>query len=187
LYLCPPSNGMDYISLKLDSRQIPASLDQVSSLWKELYPESPFDFFFLDQKFDEQYKAEQRFSSLFGLFTGLAVFVACLGLFGLAAFTAEQRTKEIGIRKVLGASIASIVALLSSDFLKLVGLAIVIACPIAWYGMSQWLTEFAYRIGLDWWVFVGAGVLIVVITLLTVSFQSVKAALMNPVESLRSE
>ncbi len=187
LYLCPPSNGMDYISLKLDSRQMPASLDRISGLWKQLYPESPFEYFFLDQKFDEQYKAERRFSYLFSLFTGLAVFVACLGLFGLAAFTAEQRTKEIGIRKVLGASIASIVALLSSDFLKLVGLAIVIAAPIAWYGMNQWLTEFAYRIGLDWWVFAAAGLLVMGVALLTVSFQSVKAALMNPVKSLRSE
>ncbi len=178
---------MSYFSLKLDSRQLPGSLDQLSGLWKQLYPESPFEYFFLDQKFEEQYRAERRFSGLFSLFTGLAIVVACLGLFGLATFTAEQRNREIGIRKVLGASVTSIVALLSRDFLKLIGIAILIASPIAWYAMSQWLTEFAYRITLGGWVFVGAGAVVVVIAMLTISFQSIKAALTNPVKSLRSE
>ncbi len=187
LYVCAPPNHMAYVSLKLDARQLSASLDQISGLWKQLYPESPFEYFFLDQKFEEQYRAERRFSGLFTLFTGLAVFVACLGLFGLAAFTAEQRTKEIGIRKVLGASVASIMTLLSSDFLRLIGIAIILATPIAWYAMSQWLTEFAYRISLDWWVFAGAGAMVVVIAMLTISFQSIKAALMDPVKSLRSD
>ena len=121
------------------------------------------------------------------LFSGLTVLIACLGLFGLAAYTAEQRTKEIGVRKVLGASVTSIVALLSKDFLKLVLIAIVLATPLAWYAMSRWLQDFAYKIEIEWWVFALAGLLAVGIALLTVSFQSVKAALMNPVKSLRSE
>ena len=121
------------------------------------------------------------------LFAGLTIFIACLGLFGLAAFTAEARTKEIGVRKVLGASVASILTLLSKDFLKLVLIAIVIASPIAWYIMTWWLQDFAYKITIEWWVFALAGLLAVGIALLTVSFQSVKAALMNPVKSLRSE
>ncbi|HEV7347720.1 ABC transporter permease [Telluribacter sp.] len=187
LYLCAPSSQMSYFSLKLDTRQYSRSIDQLGSLWKQLYPDSPFEYFFLDQKFDEQYRAERRFSWLFSLFTGLAVLVACLGLFGLAAFTAEQRTKEIGIRKVLGASVKSIIALLSRDFLVLVLIAIVVATPMAWYVMDQWLQDFAYRITLSWWVFLAAGVLTAAIALLTVSFQSIKAALTNPVKSLRSE
>ena len=117
----------------------------------------------------------------------MAIFIACLGLFGLVAFAAEQRTKEIGVRKVLGASVTSIVALLSRDFLKLVLMAIVIASPVAWYAMNRWLSDFAYRIELGWWMFAIAGVLALVIALLTVSYQSIKAALMNPVKSLRTE
>ena len=117
----------------------------------------------------------------------LTILISCLGLFGLAAFTAEQRTKEIGVRKVLGASVVSIVTLLSKDFLKLVLIAIVLASPIAWYAMTKWLQDFAYKIDIEWWVFALAGLLAVSIALLTVSFQSVKAALMNPVNSLRSE
>ena len=124
---------------------------------------------------------------LYRVFAGLCVFIACLGLFGLSAFTAEARTKEIGVRKVLGASVSSIVALLSKDFLKLVLIAILIASPIAWWAMNRWLQDFTYRISIEWWVFALAGLLAVGIALLTVSFQSVKAALMNPVKSLRSE
>ncbi|MBC8153538.1 MAG: FtsX-like permease family protein, partial [Bacteroidetes bacterium] len=120
-------------------------------------------------------------------FSGIAILISCLGLFGLAAFTAEQRTKEIGVRKVLGASVSSIVALLSKDFLKLVLIAIVVASPIAWFAMNRWLQDFAYKIDIEWWVFALAGLLAVGIALLTVSFQSVKAALMNPVKSLKSE
>ncbi len=124
---------------------------------------------------------------MFGIFAGLAVVIACLGLFGLAAFTTIQRTKEIGVRKVLGASVLSIVSLLSKDFVKLVGIAIVIASPLAWYGMNQWLSDFAYKVNIEWWVFLLAGALAVGVALLTVSFQSIKAALTNPVKSLRAE
>ena len=124
---------------------------------------------------------------LYRTFAGLTIFIACLGLFGLAAFTAEQRTKEIGVRKVLGASIASITALLSKDFLKLVGIAIILASPVAYYLLKSWMEDFQYQIGIEWWVFVLAAVLALMVAFLTVSFQAVKAALMNPVKSLRSE
>jgi len=186
LYWCAPPSRMGYFSFRLDGQRIASSVAELETLWRRLYPESPFNYFFLDQQFDQQYRAERRFSQLFGLFTGLAIVVACLGLFGLAAFAAEQRTREIGVRKVMGASVLSLVALLSKDLLKLVGLAILIASPLAWYGMHRWLADFAYKIELDGWMFVLAGGLTGLVALLTVSFQAVKAALMNPVESLRA-
>lgn len=133
------------------------------------------------------YKAEQTIGKVLGIFTSLTILVACLGLFGLATITAEQRTKEIGIRKVLGANVAGIVSLLSKDFLKLVLIAFIIAAPVGWYVMSRWLQDFAYRINLSWTVFALAAVLAVVITLVTVSFQAIRAAIANPVNSLRSE
>ena len=187
LYLCAPSNQLTYLSFKLDPSHLQASLDQMNQIWKRIYPESPFDFFFLDQKFDQQYRSERQFSQLFSLFTGLAVLIACLGLLGLAAFAAEQRTKEIGIRKVLGASVSGIVALLSKDFMKLVAIAFVLACPLGGWVMHRWLRDFAYRVDLEWWTFALAGALAVGIALLTVAYQAVKAALMNPVKSLRTE
>ncbi len=159
----------------------------VAVLWKRFAPDTPFDYTFLDREFAQAYRTEQQTGQIVGVFTALAIFIACLGLFGLATFTAEARTKEIGVRKVLGASVSSIVALLSKDFLKLVLIAIVIASPIAWWAMNRWLQDFAYRINIEWWVFALAGLLSVGIALLTVSFQSIKAALMNPVKSLRRE
>ncbi|GAA4461763.1 ABC transporter permease [Nibrella saemangeumensis] len=187
LYMCPPATRMAYFSVKLGTQQLPGTIERLNQLWKQLYPDSPFEYFFLDQRFDEQYRAERQFQSIFTVFTGLAILVACLGLFGLATFTAEQRTKEIGVRKVLGASVPSLVSMLNKDFLNPVLMAILIATPIAWYAMDQWLQNFTYRINLDWWIFALAGLLAVVIALFTVSFQSVRAALMNPVKSLRSE
>ena len=155
--------------------------------WDAFNPPAPFTYSFLDERFAFLYEAEQKTSQLFTAFAVISIVIACLGLFGLAAFTAEQRTKEIGVRKVLGASVVSIIALLSKDFLKLVLIAILLATPIAWFAMNRWLEDFAYRIDLDWWVFTLAGLLSVGIALVTVSFQSIKAALMNPVKSLRSE
>ena len=155
--------------------------------WRAVASEWPFEYTFLDEQFADQYRSEQIFGKVFGLFTFLSIFITCLGLFGLAAFTAEQRTKEIGVRKVLGASVTSIVALLSKDFLTLVVIALLIAAPIAWYAMSHWLESFAYRVEMEWWIFVLAGLLAISIAFLTVFFQSVKAALTNPVKSLRSE
>ncbi|MVM30786.1 FtsX-like permease family protein [Spirosoma sp. HMF4905] len=165
----------------------PADVGVVQSVWASLIPNYPFEANFLDMSFNQQYQREEKAKTLLSWFSALIIFIACLGLFGLATFTTEQRTKEIGVRKVLGASITSIVTLLSKEFLKPVLLSIIVASPIAWYAMHQWLQGFAYKIDIEWWMFVLAGLLAVGIALLTVSFQSIKAALMNPVKSLRSE
>lgn len=187
IYYCGDRINDAYLSVKIRPETLPQTLAAVQALWRTQFPDIVFRYTFLDQHFAAQYRAEQQFETVFGLFAGLAALVACLGLFGLATFTAEQRTKEIGVRKVLGASVASIVALLSKEFLKLVLVAVVIASPVAWYAMHRWLQGFAYRIDIAWWVFVVAGALTVGIALLTVGFQSVKAALTNPVKSLRNE
>ncbi len=171
----------------LNSTNLPALINQIETKWKQAAPGQPFSYAFLEDSFDAMYRAEQRIGTIALTFAVLAILIACLGLFGLAAFMAEQRTKEIGVRKVLGASVLSIASLLSRDFLKLVLIAIVIASPIAWWAMTQWLADFAYKINIEWWMFALAGTLAVGIAVLTVSFQSIKAALMNPVKSLRSE
>jgi putative ABC transport system permease protein len=155
--------------------------------WSAFGTGEPFRYSFLNESYQATYQAELKTGQILALFAGLTVFVACLGLFGLAAFTAERRTKEIGVRKVLGASVGSIVALLSRDFLKPVAVAIGLASPVAWYAMHRWLEDFAYRTAIGWWVFVVAGLAAIAIALLTVSYQSVKAALTNPVKSLRNE
>ncbi|TDB62741.1 ABC transporter permease [Arundinibacter roseus] len=180
--------GRGELYVRLDPKtNIQEKIATIGKIFKKYDQEKPFEYYFLDDAFNETFKTEIRMSTMFTIFTSFAVFIACMGLFGLAAFTAETRTKEIGIRKVLGASVSGIVALLSKDFLKLVLVAVVIASPIAWYAMSQWLADFAYRIDIEWWMFALAGGLGIGIAILTVSFQSVKAALMNPVKSLRSE
>ncbi|MCX6214305.1 ABC transporter permease [Spirosoma sp.] len=176
-----------YYSIKFRTDKPQQLLGQVEGIWGALFPESSLDYFFLDEFYSRQYQSDRQYGLLFTLFAGLAIFIACLGLFGLATFSAQQRTKEIGVRKVLGATVASIVALLAKDFLKLVVIAIVLAVPLAWWAMNKWLADFAYKIDISWWVFALAGLLAVGIALLTVSFQSVRAALMNPVKSLRSE
>ncbi len=173
--------------VKLKPGTVPATLAGIANAYKKADPANPLTYGFVDQDLDAQYRAEQRTGQIILYFSILTILISCLGLFGLATFTAEQRTKEIGVRKVLGASVSSIVALLSKDFLRLVVIAIVVASPIAWYAMHRWLQDFAYKIDIEWWVFALAGLLAVGIALLTVSFQSVKAALMNPVTSLRSE
>ncbi|MBC3788569.1 ABC transporter permease [Spirosoma utsteinense] len=167
--------------------QTEKALASLQQLTKKYNPAYPFDYVFADDSFEKQYNSETLIGKLADYFAILAIFIACLGLFGLAMFTAEQRTKEIGVRKVLGASVVSIVTLLSKDFVRLVFISIVIATPIAWYTMSRWLQDFVYRIDIDWWVFALAGLLAITIALLTVSFQSIKAALMDPVKSLRTE
>ena len=148
---------------------------------------APFSYRFLDKSFEEMYRTEQRAGTIALIFSVLAIFIASLGLFGLATFIAQQRKKEIGIRKVLGASVQGIVQMLSKDFLKLVAIAFVIAVPVAWYGMNLWLMDFAYRIDISWWIFIAAGVSALLIALITVSWQAVRAAVANPVESLRTE
>lgn len=166
---------------------LPALLENIQSIYKKYDQETPFSYTFMDDAFNAQYKAEDRLASIFSGFTVITIIIAALGLFGLAAFTIEQRTKEIGIRKVLGASVASINQLLSKDFLKLVVLAIIIASPIAWLTMHKWLETFAYRITISWWMFAAAGVTAIIISVITVSYHAIRAAINNPVESLRSE
>ncbi|QMW04922.1 ABC transporter permease [Spirosoma foliorum] len=162
-------------------------LDNDAVIINQSFPGNAFDYFFLDDHFPQQYESDERVGSLLSWLAVLAIRIACLGLLGLALFTTKQRTKEIGIRKVLGASTESIVTLLAKAFLKPVGLAVLLASPLGWYAMSWWLEGFAYKTAIKWWTFVVAGGLAVSIALLTISFQSVKAALMNPVMSLRSE
>jgi putative ABC transport system permease protein len=182
-----PRRSTANLTIQLTTSQIGRKIAELEKLYKASYPGNPFEYYFVDERYNEQYKSEQQYGQLFTIASGLAIFIACLGLFGLATFMTEQRNKEIGVRKVLGASVTSIVTLLSKDFLKLVLVAIILACPIAWYAMNRWLQDFAYKIDIEWWVFGLAGLLAVSIALLTVSFQSVRAALMNPVNSLRSE
>jgi len=179
-------NNLNAISVKI-SGNTPAALAHLEQVWKKFNPDFPFDYTFLDENYGRLYESEMRQGNLYMVFAGLAILIACLGLFGLATFAAYQRTKEIGIRKVLGASVAGITGLLAKDFLKLVVVAILIASPVAYFLMNKWLSDFAYRIDIQWWVFVLAGAVAVAIAFLTVSFQSVKAALANPVKSLKSE
>ncbi|WP_339863820.1 ABC transporter permease [uncultured Algoriphagus sp.] len=176
-----------YMSLKVKGENLPATLAQIEGVWKELAPHRPFIYSFLDEDFNKQYESDFRFRQIFTTFSVLAILIACLGLLGLATYTAEQRTKEIGIRKVLGANIGSIVGLLSKDFIKLVLIAIVVATPVAWFSMNKWLEGFAYQVPVHWWVFLISGVLAVIVALVTISFQAVKAAMLNPVKSLKSE
>ena len=176
-----------YLLVKAHAGQTQQAIADLERLSKTFNPNYPFTYHFLDEAYEKLYNAEQQVGTLVNYFGMLAILISCLGLFGLAAFTAEQRTKEIGVRKVLGASVASIITLLSKDFLILVLVALMLATPLAWWATSQWLGTFAYSTPLSWWMFALAGLLAVGIALLTVSFQSVKAALMNPVKSLRSE
>jgi len=175
------------LSIRMNSADIPGLLAQVKNKWKSVSPNLQFDYSFMDDDFDGLYRSEQRVGKIAIAFTSLAVVIACLGLFGLAAYAAEQRTKEIGIRKVLGARVSTIVGMLSKDFIKLVLIAIVLAVPLALWAMNWWLQGFAYRQNIQWWVFVSSGLTAIIIAFITISFQSIKAALSNPVNSLRSE
>ncbi len=175
------------ISVKVSGTNVPASLAHIEATWKKFLPETPYQYTFLDDRFDKLYKAEEKQKALLTIFACLAIFIACLGLLGLSAFAITQRIKEIGIRKVLGASVASIVQLLSRDFLKLVILAAVIAFPVAWYAMTKWLEDFAYRINIPWWIFIAAGIIATLVAFVTISAMAMKAANANPVKSLRTE
>ena len=186
LHLNPVAVGTNVV-VRTQPGQTQQALASLELLSRQLNPGFPFTYKFADEEYQKLYKSESVVGSLANCFAFLAIFISCLGLFGLSAFTAEQRTKEIGVRKVLGASVSSIFGLLSKEFLGLVLLAIIISFPIAWWAMTKWLQNFEYKLDLTWWVFALAGVLAIGIALLTVSFQSIKAALMNPVKSLRSE
>ncbi|PWT78781.1 MAG: cell division protein FtsX [Bacteroidetes bacterium] len=180
-------NSPGYTSFKVHTSNVSNLITQIETKWKAMAPGMPFSYRFLDDSFNEMYGAERRVGKIALIFSILAILIACLGLFGLATFIAEQRTKEIGIRKVLGASVQGIVQLLSRDFLKLVTVAFIIAAPISWWAMSKWLNDFAFRIHIGWWIFALAGLLALFIALVTVSFQAIKAAVSNPVKSLRTE
>nr|WP_295866964.1 ABC transporter permease [uncultured Chitinophaga sp.] len=176
-----------YISIGVSPDNVNATLAAVQRNWNTFFPDNPFEYFFLDEHFDEQYKADQRFGKVFGIFTALAILVACLGLFGLASFTIVQRTKEISIRKILGASVSEIVQLLYREFAVLIVIAFGVATPVAWFSVTQWLKGYAFRTELYWWLFAIPLILVLGIAFLTVSFQSIRAALVNPAHSLRSE
>lgn len=175
------------LSIRVNTANLPSLMRQITDKWKSLSPGVQMNFSFMDQDFEASYRTEQRVGTIFIVFTSLAVIIACLGLFGLAAYAAEQRTKEIGIRKILGASIGAITGMLSFDFIKLVLISILIAVPSGWYFMNKWLQSFAYRESIHWWTLVLAGFTAIFIALITVSYQSIKAALSNPVNSLRAE
>ncbi len=173
--------------VKLHAGNFSNVIADIEQIWNSIAPGLPFNYYFMDDSFNDTYKTELRLGNIFITFTILSIVIACLGLFGLAIFNAEKRTKEIGVRKVLGATVANLVGFLSKDFVKLVLLANVIAWPVAWYAMSRWLQNFTYRIDISWWVFALAGGVALMIALLTVSTLAIKAALANPVEALRYE
>ena len=175
------------IYIKTTGRDAPEAIKAAEAQFKQYNGEYPFSYHFLDDLFNNLYKGEQTEGKLFNYFAAIAIFISCLGLLGLAAYTAQVRTREIGVRKVLGASVSRIVGLLAQDFVKLVFIAIVIATPLAWFAMHKWLEAYAYRISIGWWVFAVAGAIAAVIAFVTISFQSIKAARANPVKSLRAE
>jgi putative ABC transport system permease protein len=175
------------VAVKMKTAGISNTINSVKNVWNKFSPEYPLEYKFLDENFEQMYKAEDKLKSLLWIFTGIAIFVGCLGLFGLAAYTAERRKKEVGIRKVLGASTEGVVLLLSKDFIKLVIISLLIASPVAWYFMNKWLQDFAYRIHISWWIFIITAFIAISIAFATVSFQAIKAALANPVKSLRTE
>ncbi len=179
--------ALGLISIKVSSANLQSTIRMIESKWNSIIPNRPFDYYFLDDFFNTQYHAEEKFGNLFTNFAVLAIFISCLGLLGLASYSTIQRTKEIGVRKVLGASVSSIVNLLSLEFIKLVFIAFVIATPIAWFGMHKWLLDFAYRTNINWWVFAIAGFSALAIAFATISFQAIRAAVANPVKSLRTE
>lgn len=180
-------NSIGLISVKVSASGLPATIKAIETKWNQVIPNRPFEYTFLDDFLDKQYRAESNFGNLFFNFAMLAIFISCLGLLGLSSYNTILRTKEIGVRKILGGSISSIVNLLSVEFLRLVLIAFVIAAPVAWYGMSKWLLEFPYRTNVSWWVFALAGLASVLIAFITISFQVIKAAVANPVKSLRTE
>lgn len=176
-----------YLTLTLQSKDIKNTLFMIEEIYKNAFPNNAFEYFFLDTYFQQQYEADEQLAKFFNWFAGLAIYIACLGLLGLAMFTARSRTKEIGVRKVLGASISSIVLLLSKDFLKPVLWAVLVGSPLAWLAVRWWLQDFAYKVPVQWWVFLAGGIAAILIAILTVSFHSIKSAMVNPVKSLRSE
>jgi len=176
-----------YLSIRINTQNISGTLYSIKNTWKLFNPDKPFEYFFMDEIWGKLYQKEQNIRNLFNCFSGLAIFIACLGLFGLATFSAQNKTKEIGIRKVHGATVVQIVSMLLIEFTKWVIIASVIACPIAYYFMRKWLQDFAYRIEISWWVYIVSGGLVLLIALATVSTNAIKAATASPVKSLKCE
>ena len=187
IFIAPEPRLYNELAIKINMASAKNALQHIENEWSAAFPDYVFEYDFLDDRVAELYQTEQRFLSLIGIFSGLAIFIGCLGIYGLILFFVVQKTKEIGIRKVLGAGITNLVGLVMQDFLKLILIAGIIATPIAWYFMNQWLENFEYRTSLNWWIFVLAVVIIMAITLLTISYQAIKAAIANPVKSLRIE
>lgn len=188
LVVLGPKSWFTTVHFKLNSANSTAKdLQLAETIFKKYNPQYPFDYKFADESYALKFQEEKRIGTLAALFAGLTIFISCLGLFGLATYMAENRIKEIGVRKVLGASVMSITSLLSKDFLKLVIISLLIASPIAWWAMNAWLKDYPYHLAIEWWVFVLAGVLSIAIALITVSYQSIKAAISNPAKSLRTE
>jgi putative ABC transport system permease protein len=181
------ANKYAYVIASLQTNNYSRTLTRIQDSWESVYPNMPFTYSFIDQDFQRNYEKEKRTSGIVVSFTCIAILIACLGLFGLAAFSAETRTKEIGIRKVLGASEVAIVTLLSKDFLKLIVVALVIAFPLSAWAMNKWLSNFAYRIPVSWWMFAVAGGIAILIAFITISYQSIKSAFANPIRSMRTE
>ena len=187
LFLFMRENDSGYMAVKLNSTSISGSVDYIRNIWNKMAPDSPFNYFFYDNFYDQLYRKESQFAKVIFIFSAIAIVIACMGLFGLAAFFSEKRTKEIGIRKVSGASITEMMTILNTKFIKWVFIAFLIATPIAFYSMHKWLQSFAYKTKLSWWIFCLAGIIALVIALITVSWQSWKAATKNPVDALRYE
>src|SRR6185312_10605625 len=174
-------------AIKLATTDIPATMSSVKKIWEQTMPDFVFEYRFLDDKIGSFYKQEDQLARLYKIFAAIAIFLSCLGLYGLASFMAVQRIKEVGIRKVLGATAGNIVYLFSKEFIILISIAFLIAAPIAWYYMHQWLQAYVYRIDISWWLIAVGGLAAIIIALTTISFQAIKAAMSNPVKSLRSE
>jgi putative ABC transport system permease protein len=187
LSICINLDDCNFLSVKVGTNDLPGTIAAIKRQWDGLVPNKEFNYFFLDEQFDKQYRSEVKFGRLFIDFAVLAIFIACLGLLGLASYSTIQRTKEVGVRRVLGASVAGIVRLLSLEFLLLVGIAFLVASPIAWYLMHKWMDNFAYKAALGWWIFAGAGLAAMLIAFATIAYQAIRAAMANPVASLRSE
>ena len=175
------------VSIKLATTNVASTMQSIKKVWEQAFPDYVYEYKFLDDKIENFYKQESQLSQLYKIFAAIAIFLSCLGLYGLASFMAVQRIKEVGIRKVLGATAGNIVYLFSKEFIILIAIAFVIATPIAWYYMHQWLQDYAYRINISWWLFAAGGIAAIIIALTTISFQAIKAAMANPVNSLRSE
>jgi ABC-type antimicrobial peptide transport system permease subunit len=187
IFFCYPQYGSNVYVRAKNTATSQALLGQLEKVFKKYNPAYPFTYSFVDDQFNMQFKTEMLISVLSRLFATLAIIISCLGLFGLAAYTAERRTREIGIRKVLGASIPGIAGMLSKDFLQLVFISCLVAFPVAWWLTNRWLRDYEYRVGVAWWIFIAAGTGAILIATITVSFQAVRAAIANPVKSLRTE